>query len=294
MGIYDRDYYREDEPKGWFAGDRPMVVNLVLVTGGIYLFTLFTANADRSSWIEDHLSAQVATLQQPWLWWKFLTYGFLHDRANITHVLFNMLGLWFFGRDVEGIYGRKEFLRLYLTGLVLAGMGWAAIEMGRGGSASLVGASGAVTAVLVLFCCHFPHRQVLLWFIPVPAWFLAVFIVGSDVLRAMGGEQHVPGDSRVAFMAHLAGAAYGILYFKTQWSFGRLIPASLSWKSMRRRLQNPKVRVYQPPPRTSGADMQARVDEILEKISQFGQDSLTDEERKTLENASRHYQHRRQ
>ncbi len=50
------------------------------------------------------------------MWWQFLTYGFVHDISGITHLLFNMVGLYVFGRDVELRMGRMEFLRFYLAG----------------------------------------------------------------------------------------------------------------------------------------------------------------------------------
>ena len=54
------------------------------------------------------------------MWWQFLTYGFVHDPFASQHIFFNMLVLFFLGRDVEQWYGTREFIRLYLVTLVFA------------------------------------------------------------------------------------------------------------------------------------------------------------------------------
>lgn len=291
MGIYDRDYYRGDEPRGVFGGDQSMVVTLILVTGAIFLVQVF-AGPTTGRWIDTTFGAGIDTLWKPWMWWQFITYGFLHDRQTFLHVFFNMLGLWFFGRDVETIYGRKQFLWLYLTALVAAGVGWALVELSLAPEKPplLIGASGAITAVLLIFCLHFPHQRVLMMMIfPVPAWLLAVVLIGGDLVSALNNS-----ESNVAYMAHLSGAAYGYVFYRTRWSFFSLAPSQFSLASLQRRMTRPKLRVHRPDPAPRSEDnLPSRVDAILEKISRSGQDSLTPEERSILENASRHYQQQR-
>lgn len=296
MGVYDRDYYRADEPRGLFGFDQPVVVNLVLLNVAVYVLQLFGGN-EIGGWIEDTFALRVDTIWKPWLWWQVITSGFLHDRHGISHLLFNMIGLWFFGRDVEGIYGRRQFLWFYLTALAASGAGWALVQWALDGGqppyASSIGASGAVTAVLVLFCLHYPHRTVYLMFFPVPAWLLAAIIVGQDLFAVIRREQGAE-VANVAYVAHLAGAVYSYLFFRTHWSFASLWPGNFSWRLFRRRMIGPKLRVHRSDAgQAAEPPLQSRVDEILEKISRSGQDSLTPEERATLENASKLYQQRR-
>jgi hypothetical protein len=92
----------------------------------------------------------------------------------------------------------------------------------------------------------------------------------------------------VAFTAHLGGALYAFIFFRTRWSLIRIVPLNL-WTKMLRR--GPRLRVHTPEEREE-QDSQ-RVDEILRKIKQQGQNSLTRKERRILEEASRHYQDRR-
>ena len=156
------------------------------------------------------------------MWWQFLTYGFVHDPDHISHILFNMLGLWFLGRSVEELYGRAEFLRLYLVLVVVGGVVWAVVNdlVLHNPDAHVIGASGAVTGVVILFAMNFPRRTILLMFVlPMPAWVLGILWVAGDILGATGHSS----EHDVAFSVHLAGAAFAALYFQQRWNFGRLL-----------------------------------------------------------------------
>ncbi len=199
-----------------------------------------------------------------------------------------MLGLWFLGRDVEGLYGRKEFLRIYLALIVVGGLVWtvAAKLQGAPDNAAVLGASGAVVGVVVLFALNFPRRTVVLFPIPIPmpAWVLGMLIVASDLLQALTRT-----DSHVAYTVHLAGAAFAFFYHRLRWNFGRLgSRLSPGWFRAR-----PRLHVHLPPEEETG-DLADEVDRILEKIHREGEASLTRKERRALESASREYQRRRQ
>ena len=120
-----------------------------------------------------------------WKFYQLLTYGFLHDPTNLQHILFNMLGLFFLGRDVEYRYGSREYLAFYLVAIVIAGLVWSIVEILSGSQGSMLGGtSGGVTAVVILFRMNFPHRQVLLMFvIPMPMWVAALLFVALRRLR---------------------------------------------------------------------------------------------------------------
>jgi len=123
MGIYDRDYYRE-QPQGLsLRGPRTVVGILILLNVLVYLADLIFW--PQSRWLSERLLClSNHTLWQPYLWWQFLTYGFAHGEWP-GHIVFNMLQLWFLGRAVEVHYGRAEFLRFYLASLIVGGVIWA-------------------------------------------------------------------------------------------------------------------------------------------------------------------------
>ena len=285
MGFLDRGYSSRGGASGavWTAVAALVVANVV-----VFVANMLGPREPVS--LNDFLALQGDLPRQPWRLWELLTYGFAHEtltpRQQLPwHILGNMLTLWFFGRAVEQLLGRAEFLRFYLAAIAVAGLAWlASVAIVSGGGASrLIGASGAVTAVLAVFIWNFPHVTVLLWgLLPVPAWALGVLYLAFDV---QGAAAH---DARVAHVAHLAGAAFGLLYAWRGWSFAGLgdLPGRLtSW----RRRSGGGFRVVRP---DAGGDedeetLQQRVDRILEKISRSGSASLTASERATLERASR-------
>lgn len=293
MGIYDRDYYRPQPPGISLGGPRTIVATLILINVAVFLADgLFTP---RDHQITELLSARVGTLTQPWMWWQLLTYGFTHSSwPDYWHILGNMLGLWFLGRDIELTYGRKEFLRLYLTLLVFGSVVWCVSCKFQGvpDGVHLVGASGAVVGIVVLYALHFPRRTLLLYFvIPIPAWLLGVLLVLSDLYGAASG-----GAGRVAYSVHLAGAGFALLYYRFGWNLGRLTGGRFSLAWLKRR---PKLRVHRPENRDpdnvpsdkpSNDKLSKEVDRILEKIHRQGEASLSRSERRTLEAASRKYQ----
>jgi membrane associated rhomboid family serine protease len=281
MGIYDRAYLHDDEERtrSW-GGGRSLVVNLIIVN-----VVLWVADALFEGQIRDHLSLQSDLVQKPWLCWQLLSYGFVHA-PEIGHILFNMFALWFFGTEIESVYGRAEFLRIYLVAIAFAGLAWVLMTMVNREQAVLMGASGGIMAIVILYVLHFPRRLIYIWgILPVPAWALGTLYVVVDMLGALN-----PGGSNVANVAHLGGVVFGFVYWRTGMNLGRFIPRRLS--DLKLPSFRPRLRVHDPgkePP-----DLSQQVDSILEKISREGESSLTKQERRTLEEASRRYQRRKQ
>ncbi len=137
--------------------------------------------------------------------WTVVTYMFLH--AGIAHLLFNMLGLFFFGPRLESRLGGRGFLLLYF----LSGIGGAVFSLLFARNAAVVGASGAVYGVLLAFAMFWPREKIYIYgIIPVEAWLLASILV--FVSLAAGTN---PGaGSRTAHFAHLGGAAFGFVFLK--------------------------------------------------------------------------------
>lgn len=276
MGIYDRPYYRDEQSGGWLGG-RSMVINLIILNAAVYLIDLVAEGR-----VSNALSLKSDLLTHPWQAWQLITYGFVHDRQDPFHILLNMYGLWLFGRDVEEVYGRAEFVRIYLVTIILSGLVWV-IATGAD-SPSLVGASGGVMGMMILFVLHFPKRMFALFgIVPVPAWALGAMYVAFDVMGVINRT------GNIAHVAHLTGVAFGFAYYRLRWNLGKLVPARLSSSMFRLK---PKLRIHDP--QEEQRDLNQQVDQILEKISREGEASLTKKERRTLEEASRKYQRRRQ
>lgn len=285
MGIYDRDYLR-DEPRGIFlGGQQSVVVNLILINAGVFLVNWFSADQ-----INEYLALYAnlfptGAATDAWRLLGFVTHGFAH--AGLWHLLGNMLVLWFFGRDVEAIYGPKLFLRVYMSLLVLAGLcWWLALNLTYGSLPPFVravGASGAIAGIFFIFVCHFPTRVVYFWgVVPIPAWALGTLWIAYDLFGDRAG---------IAWQAHLGGALFGFIFYQWRITLFSWFP-NVQLKNPFKNLRRPRLRLHEPEEEDDW-DLEERVDRILAKISAQGTDSLTPEEQRILEAASRRAQRRR-
>jgi membrane associated rhomboid family serine protease len=207
--------------------------------------------------------------------WRFATYLFLHDTHSPMHLLFNMLALWMFGVELEEVWGTRRFVTFYF----LSGIGSGLFSIFSWYS-PVIGASGAILALLTVYACYFPDRTILLFFIfPVPVR-LAVLIIGAVSLWGAW-----TGAGGIAYLTHLGGIAVGYLYYKyysqvTEWWERRSAPSRPAKPTILefRRKENSEE--------TPSSD-EAEIDRILDKISRQGMESLTDKERKKLQDASK-------
>jgi membrane associated rhomboid family serine protease len=220
--------------------------------------------------------------------WRLLTHAFCHSREAIWHILFNMLFLYWFGCTLESMYGPREFLLFYLTAAMVAALAYIGLDLYTGSSRPAIGASGAVMGVTMLFTMHFP-RQIMyvFWVIPIEMrWLMALYLIWDlhPVLLTLSGDRVFSG---IAHAAHLGGLAFGFLYYKFQWRLDT-ITERIAWPSWRWR-RRPRLRLLQLPADSPEPEPDAdaeRVDQLLQKIYETGQASLTDEERAILRLAS--------
>ncbi|WP_158261239.1 MULTISPECIES: rhomboid family intramembrane serine protease [Pirellulaceae] len=236
-----------------------------------------------------YFGAHVDTIFKPYLWYQYLTYGFLHDTKSIWHILGNMFVLWMFGRFVEVRYGKAEFLKIYLTSIVLCGIVWNLATlaawggeipmMANGESLGMVGASGGISTIMALFICLYPKMTVYLGFlIPVPAWAVGVLILLSNIF----GQ-----NESVAYSAHLAGIGFGLAYFFSGVHLGKFIPSKLALPKWSLRSRT-KLRIHTEEEEYDPYnDSDEEAERILEKVNQSGMESLNEAERKKLEAYSR-------
>lgn len=178
-------------------------VTLYLIMTNVAIFFLTSINRD----LLIYLSMVPGLILQEHYYWQFFTYMFAH--ANMSHVLFNMLGLFFFGTQVERRMGSREFLLFYLLTGFLAGLFSFFFYWASGGyTVFLLGASGAVYAVLLAFAVYFPQARIFLFgLIPIQA---PVLVIGYTVIEIF--SQLTSVRSGVAHLTHLAGFAFSYIY----------------------------------------------------------------------------------
>ncbi len=303
MGIYDREYYRgETGGPGWFGGVAPWCKTLIVINCVVFL--LQNALRADSGFIREWLEASPEGIFQHGRIWQLWTATFLH--SGILHILGNMWFLWLVGREMESLYGSRDFLAFYLLAGGVSTLGWALIQLlsGPGVNVHMVGASGAVMGVVTLYTLFYPRREILFFFLPMPMWaLLGIYLV----FPLFNGQ-----NQRIAYEAHLMGAAFAFCYkqFDLRWS--RLVTG---------RFRRPRLRIFTPVPvdqprsrapgtsRTSSGEglgskpslvsvlpeeqLDARLDEVLAKIAREGRSGLTEEDHRVLQEASRRARNKR-
>ena len=156
--------------------------------------------------------APQAVLERGWIW-QIGTYMFLH--AGPMHILFNMLGVWMFGVELERLWGTTFFARYYaitgvgagVTALVASLLPFDALQATYG--AITIGASGALYGLLMAFAFYYPDRPILMFLLfPIPAKYFVMIIGAMAFLVAPG--------SQVSNAAHLGGLLFGYLFLRNR------------------------------------------------------------------------------
>jgi len=150
--------------------------------------------------------------------WQLITYSFLHSTAHVSHLLFNMLGLWMFGAEVERYLGPGRLLACYFASVVTAALSQLFIPVLLGAAPSpTIGASGGVFGLLLAYAFLFPTRKVvpLIPPIPMPAWLFAAIYAALELVLGVTGT-----EAGVAHFAHLGGMVGSILVI-AQWRWSR-------------------------------------------------------------------------
>ena len=298
--LYDRSYMRSREEKTSPVKRASAVTILLVVTIGIFVLeqvvnVSFPGPGGEGNFIIREWLALSAENFKELKVWTVLSYAFLHSSNSIWHILGNMLGLFFIGRVVESITGKRSLFILYLSGAVIGGLAFLLFHLND--FRSVVGASAAVSALLAFFCLHFPERQVtlLLFFvIPLnvkPKWIFWGFLGISTYLLLTSELQ---GVNSVAHSAHLGGFLTGVVYYRYIYNrqtfsggtFGQAKIEVPKWFKRRKRVES-QISYQVNRPTQNRNELQREVDRILDKINISGFGSLNDIEKETLERAKK-------
>lgn len=220
--------------------------------------------------------------------WTLLTYAFFHD--GFSHIFFNMIILNFSSTLFLIFFNQKQLLGLYVLGAIFAGfafvLGYYFLHL----SASIVGASGAIMAILVAATTYSPLMNVRLLLIGnVKLWHITVVILLLDFMQ-------IRLDNSGGHIAHIAGAFFGFVYVKlleNGTDLSKIVSSSIDFfvnlfrkspsKPLKTVHKNYKKPTEKPASRIVTKDKtQQQIDEILDKISRSGYDCLTKEEKEFL------------
>ena len=289
MGIYDRNYYRDENDldlrPSWDQGSAVstlIIINVAVFVANIFLTKSFAGGGQ--GLVNEFLMLTGGDIYRPYYWWHTLTYGFCHDAQGSmpgsmpVHLIMNMLGLYFLGRSVEERYGRIEFYRIYLISMLICGWIWLLKQFAFQADGGLLGASGAVLCIEMLFVFNFPTSRVYLLVFPIPAWVLGILLVLMNLASSP--------STGVATDVHMTGILCATGYFFTGMSFRFLGDFKGSWRRWSRKFGASRLRLHEESSTFSGSFAE-EADRILAKIHESGQESLTAKEKKILERYSR-------
>ncbi len=199
--------------------------------------------------------------------WQFFTHMFLH--GNFFHLFFNMFSLFIFGINLESVWGSKKFLSYY----IVSGLGGGILHyiINPYSPIPSIGASGAIYGVLLAYGLTFPESILYInFFIPVKAKYAVLIFGVMELVFGITGTA-----SGIAHFAHLGGLLSGLLYLKLE----KFISKNISGIK--------KMRVYKNFEDMENDRKRERLNELLDKISLSGYNSLTEMEKFELDDLSR-------
>jgi membrane associated rhomboid family serine protease len=282
MGLYDRDYTRENfvdrfrsspQMRMGFQRTTPIVKRLLIIN--VVIFIVSTAVVPIGDFLFSWFSLFPATLGMALQPWRLVTYQFLH--GDFWHILLNMWALWMFGPNLERTWDSRKFLFFYLGCGAAGGLFYIIlVAVDFLPPLPMVGASGAILGVFTACAILFPGISVFFFPFPVAipirlaATGFAVLYVLILVTRGANAGGHA---------AHIAGVVAGAVYvFSERW---------------RERI---KLRITSTLSRRRTADqqrLQFEVDRVLKKVHDHGIQSLTSAEKRTLRQATKAEQMRK-
>ena len=234
--------------------------------------------------------------------WQLLTYQFLH--GDIMHIFFNLWMLWMFGVELENLWGTKKFIIFYLICGIGAGVTQLFVSPLIAQVGPTVGASGAIFGIFLAYALTFPDRTLMIFplFIPIKAKYLILIMASLEMILGI-----TSAGGGIAHFAHLGGAATGYLMLLIDSRTGIRDYLTKIFSHNEERIgfgstgtSNPKgAEIHkmhwtkssthsQPGIRSNGFSVdgeqitQARIDEILDRISATGYQNLTEKEKKIL------------
>ena len=204
--------------------------------------------------------------------WSILTYGFIH--GSFSHIFWNMLMLYYFGNILKNIFGEKLILNLFLSGIVAGGLtyliSYNLFPVFKGVNSVMIGASAGVMSVLFFLAAYDPQYRIRIIFFDIKILYIALFLFFYDIIQ-------IPLNNSGGHIAHIGGALWGY-YYSVKYNNGSdLVNSILSYF---KKNTNNKSSVKSK--KDNKNFDQNKIDEILDKISDSGYDSLTKSEKEYL------------
>ena len=213
--------------------------------------------------------------------WTIITYGFIH--GSISHILWNMILLYFSSRFFLNLFSAEKFLNTYFLGIILGGIiflfSFSIFPVFKNSYANLIGSSAGVMSVLIFVCTYSPDQEIRIIFFNLKLKYLGIALVLIDIIQ-------IPSGNAGGNLAHLGGSLFGFIYAnqlkngndiglffeKFLFSFYKFFKKPVRLKTVHKNKNSNQTSI----------DKQKRVDDILDKISNSGYDSHSKEEKDFL------------
>jgi len=270
-----------------------IIIKLIVINVAIFLLVNLIAffaqigSGSLAKWfvLPDDLGSLIF---QPW---SLFTYSFLH--FGFWHLLFNMLWLHWFGKFILTLFSEKRFLTIYLLGAFFGGvtyiLAYNIFPVFSNTKAFLIGASGAVMAIMVFIATYTPNNSVRIFSFTIKLWQIAVFLLVFDLVR-------LPTSGNAGgLLAHIGGALFGYIYainLSKGKDIGKWFENIMDWfqQLFKPKAKKPFKTVHRNTSKGSGSpksnntksENQRKVDTILDKIGKSGYESLTKAEKDFL------------
>src|SRR5690242_2169439 len=214
----------------------PPGLKWLLISNTVVFLIYYLGRGGLSAMMTTLLALYAAGVVRGLYVWQLFTYMFLH--GGITHLLFNMLTLWFFGTQLERDWGTRRFLKYYFLCGMAAGVcvlvaNWLTRDI------PTIGASGAIFGVLVAFGVLYPNQTVLMNFLfPIKAKYMVMIYAAIELLMTLGP------NTGVSTVAHLGGMAFGYVYLKGRLPRIKLPDVQGSYRQWKLQRAKKKFQVY--------------------------------------------------
>ena len=202
--------------------------------------------------------------------WSIITYGFLH--GSFSHIFWNMIILYYFGKILNNLFGDKLLKKLYLSGIVAGGLTYVisynVFPVFRGVESVMIGASAGVMSVLFYLASYSPQMGIRIFFFDIKIIYIALFLFFYDIIQ-------IPLNNSGGHIAHIGGAIWGYYYCISN-NKGKDFTQSIFNIFKTTKKKNTKAS------QNNNNFDQKKIDSILDKISDSGYDSLTKKEKEYL------------
>jgi membrane associated rhomboid family serine protease len=283
--LSDRPYMRSEYPRGATAAY--VWLTCAIAAAFVIELILLSPKLGGAAFVFEQLALTVEGIRG-WRLWSLVTHSFLHSTGSPWHIIFTVTGMIFVGRELEPLVGTRRFVALYAGMVLVGGLAWTAVNWTHGGLH--IGAGAAVFGFLVVLSRIQPQLEFGLFFFPVRfnIRHIVYVLLGANVLGLLFYE--IAGSAMPLGLtpsAHLGGMLAGWVYFRflhagNGWDRapGIALPAWL--RRTKRSASNPTGAA---PVAKNRPRLRAEVDQILDKINSQGFGSLTEEEKRILDEA---------